>query len=70
MAEFSYSSYAYYYPIMFIAYSLFAPTEMFSWSLVLVSLIVARCFYEITEKKRHNFKNTIFDHSTKFQENP
>ena len=66
MAEFSYSSYANHYPIMFMAYSLFAPTEMFSWSSVLVSLVVTRCFYEITEKKRHIFKNIIVNYSTIF----
>jgi peptidoglycan/LPS O-acetylase OafA/YrhL len=70
MAEFSYSSYAYHYPLMFMAYSVLVPTEMVSWSLVLVSLIITRCFYEVTEKKRYVLKNTIVKYSKIFKANP
>ena len=70
MAEFSYSAYAYHYPLMFMAYSVLMPTEIVSWSLVLVSLVITRCLYEITEKKRYFFKNTIVKYSKVFKANP
>lgn len=62
MADFSYSSYAYHYPIMFMAYAFIPRTEIASWVCVGISLLIARLLYVITEGKRNILKSLLLKH--------
>jgi peptidoglycan/LPS O-acetylase OafA/YrhL len=61
MAEFSYSSYAYHYPIMFFVYALLPSTPLISWGVVIFSLFFARILFEFTENKRFAIKRLILN---------
>lgn len=52
MANFSFSAYAYHYPIMFFLYSFLPQTNLNLIGVIIFSLLVARIFFEFTEKRR------------------
>lgn len=52
MANFSFSAYAYHYPIMFFLYSFLPQTGLTLIGVVILSLLFARILFEFTENKR------------------